>query len=187
MTAGRRLDFALAPPTCEHVGVVFADLSGYVQFTARHGDVAAAQLLELNRLTVAPIIAAHDGRTVKNIGDGLLLSFPDPTQAILAALAIVRAASDLLAVRASVHWGEALAVGTDLIGSVVNTAARVVDVARPGQVLVTDAAREAADRSQPIYFARRRRLELKGIATSIAVSAASSSRRSTGHVSAQGD
>src|SRR5437773_39630 len=50
------------------------------------GDSNALELLRRVGLAVDPCIAAHDGTLVKRLGDGLMAVFPDPTEAVSAAL-----------------------------------------------------------------------------------------------------
>lgn len=83
---------------------------------------------------------------MKELGDGLLLWFPEAASAILAALEFqegfqaLEAISELpLWVRVGMHWGQQTPRGTDLIGHDVNIASRVVDVAGPSEIVITDA------------------------------------------------
>jgi len=165
---------ALGPWAHVPVALVFADLSGFVTFTERFGDEAAAELLALNRLTTRPIVDAWGGRVVSHAGDGMLLAFATATatanaaaDAVAAAVDIVGAASDVVAMRAGVHAGRAIAVGPDLVGTAVNVAARVVAAAEPGEVLVTDDVRRAvsadADRSGGLVFLGPRSWRAKGL------------------------
>lgn len=172
MTVGRRFDAGLARWVHLRCAVAFADLSGFVEFTAGFGDEAAAELLALNRLTILPIVDSHDGRVVKHLGDGLLMTFAAAAPAVAAAVAIVDAASDVLPMRAGVHWGHAIAVGPDVVGNDVNLAARVVAAADPGEVLVTGQARRAAGDVSRLTFGPVRLLHPKGVSTPIEVSVA---------------
>ena len=87
-------------------------------------------------------------RVVKELGDGLLLWFPEPVAALHSAFALHRgfdaesSATGLpLWIRVGMHHGTALQRGDDLVGHDVNLASRIVDVAAPGEVLVSDAVR----------------------------------------------
>ena len=85
------------------------------------------------------------GRVVKEIGDGLMMAFQSPVEALAAAVSILccieRARSDgtfPLAMRIGMHHGQAIARGDDLVGQTVNIASRVAALAGPGELLVSD-------------------------------------------------
>lgn len=131
--------------------IVFTDIVGFTEFTATRGDAEALQLLATqDRLTSAALPAT--ARVVKELGDGLLLWFPEPVSALHSAFALhhgFEAASSSsgmpLWLRVGMHHGRALQRGADLIGHDVNLAARIVDVAAPGEVLVSDTVRGGVD------------------------------------------
>jgi adenylate cyclase len=138
-----------APSSAEPVEgtIVFTDIVGFTEFTATRGDVEALQLLAIQeRLTTATL--PDDARVVKELGDGLLLWFPEPVSALHSAFALhhgfeAESASTGLPlwIRVGMHHGRALARGADLVGHDVNLASRIVDVAAPGEVLVSDTVR----------------------------------------------
>ena len=133
--------------------VVFTDLVGVTELTAVSGDASAVELLGIQEQLVAA--ALPDGaRLVKELGDGLLLWFPDATSALRTALDLQSVfeteadASGLpLWVRIGLHWGRQARRGSDLVGHDVNVAARIVDVAGPGEVVLSLATRQCLDRS----------------------------------------
>jgi class 3 adenylate cyclase len=127
--------------------IVFTDLVGFTEFTALRGDDAALALLALqDRLVTAAL--PEGARIVKELGDGLLLHFPDSASALRTGLTLQEAFEEEAAttglplwVRMGMHAGHALQRGVDLVGHDVNVAARIVDVAGPGEVLVSDSTR----------------------------------------------
>lgn len=149
--------------------IVFTDLAGFTRFTSRGGDEAARHLLETHHRTVGPIIRSRGGRTVKKLGDGLLLSFSAPEAALLAALEINETNETDLAIRVGVHHGDAVVTDGDLIGHNVNLAARVCDSAKGGEVLATTDVRAVAGALPGIDFGRARRRSFKGVDGSISV------------------
>ena len=154
------------------VSVVFTDLEGFTRFTARNGDDAATAMLGEHHRAVNPLVRGRGGRVVKRLGDGLMLSFPEPAAAVLAALELLDTAPEPLRLRAGVHYGEAVVTRDDLIGHVVNVAARVAEAASGGQVLVTAEAAAAAGDVRGVTFGRARRRTFKGVGESVSVCAA---------------
>ncbi len=125
--------------------VVFTDLVGFTQLTAERGDEFALSLLERQDRIVRDALV-EGARVVKELGDGLLLWFSEETAALDICLGLQArfcAASTEevpLWVRMGMHWGRPRSRGDDLVGHDVNLAARIVDVAGPGEVLVSEPA-----------------------------------------------
>lgn len=147
----------------ERLAVMFTDLEGFTRFTARQGDEAAGEMLLLHHRAVGPVIRSRGGRTVKRLGDGLLLTFPGPEAAVLAGLELVAIEPGPLRLRAGLHFGEVLSVPDDVIGHVVNVAARVTEMAKGGEVLVSVDARDEMSDVKGVAFSRARRRHLKGL------------------------
>lgn len=140
--------------------VLFTDLVGFTSYTEAAGDDAAVRVLNVQSALAEQVLAAHDGtRVVKELGDGLLLWLGPPPTGLAATLALhasVEAArSDgtlPVAMRLGLHCGEMSLRGDDLVGLTVNTAARIVALAGPGEILVSDAiVRACRDRTGPAF------------------------------------
>jgi class 3 adenylate cyclase len=90
---------------------VFADIAGFTALTEAHGDEEAAQLVADFSRAVGAELPAIGGRQVKTIGDALMLSIPDPADAVLLALRITH---ELMlghgapALRVGLHHGTAV-------------------------------------------------------------------------------
>ena len=131
--------------------IVFTDIVGFTQLTDEHGDDIALTLLERQEVLVRRALP-DGGRVVKELGDGLLLWFDDPCDAITTALELQRSFEgesddDLpMWVRIGMHFGCPRARGDDIVGRDVNLASRITDLAAPGEVLCSEAtATEAGD------------------------------------------
>jgi len=131
--------------------IVFTDLVGFTEFTALSGDEEALRLLSVQESIVRGLLPVG-ARIVKELGDGLMIYFPDPCTAITTMLSVLEkfeAATDEemlpLLVRVGAHWGSPSVRGDDLVGHDANVAARIVDVASPGELLVSDTLLDAAD------------------------------------------
>ena len=131
----------------EHVGaILFTDLVGFTEFTDGVGDVEALGVLEAQREIVEGVLEDVSGaRVVKELGDGLMIWFPSATEGLQSAAEVMNLTEDEraaggfpLAVRMGMHYGNALARGDDLVGQSVNVAARVSDLAGPGELLVSE-------------------------------------------------
>ena len=118
---------------------VFADLAGFTALTEAHGDEEAIEIAVRFTDRVRGFLPEYGAKEVKSIGDELMIRAEDPVGAVQLGIRIV----DELAfhgsppVRVGVHSGSATRLGEDWYGATVNLASRVVDAARPGQVLIT--------------------------------------------------
>lgn len=153
--------------------IVFTDIVGFTEFTALEGDEQALALLHTQENLVNDALPVG-ARVVKEIGDGLLLWFPDGATAVVTMLELQGRFEDEsstglpLWVRMGVHCGKALAKGTDLVGHDVNVAARILDVAGPGEVLASDQARlEVEGRAPEVAFDEIGPVVMKGIPTPV--------------------
>jgi len=143
--------------------VLFTDIVGSTAAAEHHGDRAWKRLLEAHHEDVRGLLEVHHGREVKMTGDGFLATFDSPGRAIACALRIAHAAHLLgIEIRAGVHTGEVELAGGDVRGVAVHLAARIMDRAGPGEVLVSATTRELASGGD-LEFIDRGTSELKGI------------------------
>jgi class 3 adenylate cyclase len=149
--------------------IVFTDLEGFTAFTDASGDVAAIALINAHHRLAAPVVRQWNGKIVKHLGDGLLCTFSDPTSGVQAALGLLATAPDPLRLRAGVHMGEAVVTRSDVVGHVVNVAARVCETARGGQVLASAEVAAAAADTRGIHFGRVKARRMKGVKTPVGV------------------
>jgi adenylate cyclase len=132
---------------------VFADLAGYTALTEAHGDEHAADAAAEFCEAVRTLLPEHDAEEVKAIGDAVLLRASDAARAAGLAERIVCGYGWRhrgLGVRVGMHTGTAVRRGDDWFGSAVNVASRVADAARAGEVLCTEATREAIGSAVPV-------------------------------------
>jgi adenylate cyclase len=123
--------------TTKTMTVVFTDLEGFTAYTDAKGDDAALALIREHQALAAPVVRRWNGKIVKHLGDGLLCTFPRPGAGVRAALDLLATAPAPLRLRAGVHTGEARVTRTDVVGHVVNVAARICESAKGGQVLAS--------------------------------------------------
>jgi adenylate cyclase len=128
----------------ENGAIVFTDIVGFTELTDAHGDDAALALLERQEAHVQSLLP-EGARIVKELGDGLLLWFDEPRAALSTCLALQQRfeqetdGSMPLWVRMGLHWGCPRRRGDDIVGRDVNLAARIADLAGPGEVLCSEA------------------------------------------------
>jgi class 3 adenylate cyclase len=116
---------------------VFADLSGFTQFTRQHGPHEAVKLLGEFRRVARNVAAKRGVRVAKWLGDGVMIVSVDPTAAVaFGAHLIHHFAETDLQVRVGLASGIALLFeGDDYIGEPVNLASKLCAAAQPGEIL----------------------------------------------------
>jgi class 3 adenylate cyclase len=143
--------------------VLFTDIVGSTERAATLGDHLWRNLLESHDAIARTILNQHRGRLVKTTGDGVLATFDGPGRAIRGALALSDALRALgIEIRAGLHTGEIEFRGEDIGGIGVHVAARVLQHAEPGQLLVS-AAVPLLVAGSGIQFEDRGEHVLKGV------------------------
>jgi class 3 adenylate cyclase len=142
----------------------FLDITGYTRLTEERGDKAAADLAATLAAVVRKTSQEHGGQPVKWLGDGVMFYFPDPGQAVLAALDMVEGVSthDLPPAHVGIHAGPVVLQEGDYFGRTVNIASRIAEFARPGEVVVSQDVVDAAE-GTPVAFTKIGPVELKGV------------------------
>jgi adenylate cyclase len=145
--------------------VAFADLTGYTRLTEESGDEVAADVALAFAQLVGEVAARHRGSIVKLLGDGALLHFADPGDAVRASLDLVERApaAGLPPTHIGINAGPILYDQGDYFGRTVNVASRIASQAAAGSVYVGKAVVDAV---APEGFVLREvgPAELKGIA-----------------------
>jgi class 3 adenylate cyclase len=137
---------APAPDPLGPPAIVFVDLSGFTRLTRERGDasaVVAATSLQRHADATARL---YGGRLVKLLGDGAMLRLGDATVGVEAALDLVETMTDegAFSPHAGINAGPVIERDLDVFGQTVNVASRIAAVARPGEVLASEAVVEAA-------------------------------------------
>lgn len=171
--AGRAASRPSKPPAPasgrQWVAVMFTDLVGSTGLAESLGDATWHEMLASHRQLVRECVGAHQGSEVGTQGDGFLVRFDTPDPAVECAISLQRKMSEARSggafvpeLRIGIHAGEAVADDNDLVGRVINLAARVTDAADPGEILVTE---PVADHLSPgVALVDRGLKPLKGFA-----------------------
>jgi adenylate cyclase len=151
------------------VVLVFSDIEGSTARNASLGDQEWVKVLKKHDELIQRRVADHRGFIVKNQGDGFMIAFAQPDDAVACSIAVQRdlmqkaGAGDGIRVRIGAHVGTSVRRGDDLFGLDVATAARIADLAEGGEILVSDALRQAVDGRAGIEFGASRDVQLKGV------------------------
>ncbi|MBA3520686.1 MAG: tetratricopeptide repeat protein [Rhizobiales bacterium] len=131
--------------------VLSADLVGFSLLVAHSEEETLQRLSEQRRSIIDPLLARHNGRLFKTMGDGLLVEFASALDAVRYAVAHQSsmaesqaeiAPTERLVWRMAIHLGDVVVDGDDLVGDGVNVASRLQALAPPGGVLVSQTIRD---------------------------------------------
>jgi adenylate cyclase len=150
--------------------IAFLDLTAFTHLTDDSGDVVAATGARDLAGVVRRTSVLWGGTLVKMLGDGAMLHFSDPAKAVSCCLALLDDIRDagLPPSRFGIDAGSVIARDVDFFGHTVNVAARLVDYARPGEVLVTSGVVHAIP-SDGLTFNEIGPVSLKGVASLVTV------------------
>ena len=127
--------------------IVFTDIVGFTKLSSKN-EPAALSLLEKQRDLLKPIVKENKGEWLKEIGDGLLLTFETNRDAVDCAIAIQHATKDVegLNLRIGIHQGEVVFQGSDVVGDDVNIASRIEPFAAEGGIAISGRVNTSLER-----------------------------------------
>ncbi|OBJ14491.1 adenylate/guanylate cyclase domain-containing protein [Mycobacterium colombiense] len=141
-------------PANPEVTLVFTDLVGFSTWSLQAGDDAALALLRQVARALEPPLLDAGGHIVKRMGDGLMAVFGDPTVAVRAVLAAkealksVEVAGHTPRMRVGIHTGRPQRLAADWLGVDVNIAARVMERATKGGIMVSSSTLDLIPQSE---------------------------------------
>ena len=151
------------------VTIMFSDIEGSTEKTARLGDKAWMEVLREHNAIVRQKLKAHGGFEVKSEGDGFMVAFQSAAKALECAEAIQTAmaarnesAAESVQVRIGLHAGEVIKEGQDFFGRNVIMAARVAAQARGGEILASSLLKALVEGSR-VSWGEKRTVQLKGL------------------------
>ncbi len=116
--------------------IMFTDIAGYTAQMSKDEDKAFA-LIKKKRDLLLPLIEKHEGKLIKEIGDGTLTRYFKADNAIDCASHFQSNTETDLNVRTGIHTGEVIVDKEDVFGDVVNIASRLESIAIPRSILVS--------------------------------------------------
>jgi TolB-like protein len=153
--------------------ILAADVAGYSRLMHNDEEATHATLTALLTDAIAPAIAEHGGRIVKNTGDGFLAEFSSAVEAVRAAVQFQTHINDLtirdledkrIAFRVGINIGDVIVEPHDIFGDGVNIAARLESIAEPGGICISSSAYDHVRGKVGVEFADMGEQNLKNIA-----------------------
>jgi adenylate cyclase len=148
------------------LAIGFLDLVGYTALSQELDDDELGALVARFEALTHDTIAQYGGRLVKSIGDEVMFVSEEPRTAALIALRLTERTGDdavLPDARAGIGYGSVIAREGDYYGPVVNLAHRLVEVAFPGTVLISDELHDAVAADPSFSWGRPRDRKIRDI------------------------
>ena len=152
--------------------IMAADVVGFSRLVEVDEAGTLAALRHLRQGVLEPLIAEHQGRLVKLMGDGIIVEFGSVVRAVTLALAIQRHLADSqvqleperrITLRIGINLGDVVVDGDDLLGDGVNIAARLEQACPPGSVLISGTVHDQMQGKLDVPFEPVGELRLKNI------------------------
>jgi class 3 adenylate cyclase len=151
------------PPGRVLATVLFTDIVGSTKLASRLRDRRWRELLDTHDDVSRQTVEEFNGRLVETTGDGILATFDGPGRGIGCAAALRDQVRGIgLQLREGLHTGEVELRDGDVGGVAVHIAARVMDAARPGEILASRTVRDLVVGSDVVLEDRGMR-QLRGV------------------------
>ncbi len=131
---------SVLPSLEKPLALLFVDIADSTMLYERIGNATAAALTQRVLAHLRRLVEEQRGGVIKSLGDGLLAAFPVCDDSARAACAMMGIQDQHgMRLRIGIHFGAVIEGVGDLYGDACNVAARVQQIARPGEILATQA------------------------------------------------
>jgi adenylate cyclase len=152
--------------------ILAADVVAYSRLMGADEAGMLAALKRHREAVFDPAVAAHNGRIVKLIGDGVIAEFGSVVDAVSCALAVQRSSATIpdqgasqptIVLRIGINLGDVIIEGDDIYGDGVNVAARLEPLAEPGGICVSSIVNESVGNRIDVRFQDGGEISVKNI------------------------
>ncbi len=152
------------------LAIVFTDIVGFTKLSSENQS-KASELLKMQRKLFQPIVSNYQGKWVKEIGDGLLLTFDTVIDAVECSIKLQELAkqNEGLKLRIGIHQGEVLIDNGDVIGDDVNIAARIEPFSATGGIAISNRVNDSLVREEQYKTKFIGKPRLKGVGQKIEI------------------
>ena len=160
----------MAEPIRKLATIVFTDIVGFTKLTAKDQQLAS-DLLDIQRAEFQPLVELYQGKWIKEVGDGLILTFDTINKAVHCCIKIQEKAKTIenLSIRIGIHLGEILEKENDIIGDDVNITARIEPFSAPGGIAISNKVNDGIIRESEFTTKYLGKPKLKGVAQKVEV------------------
>ena len=159
--------------------ILAADVVGFSSMMERDEEGTLRLLKATQRDLIEPRVREHHGRIVKTTGDGFLIEFGSPLDAVRCALEVQEAVSadgepggseEALRFRMGINLGDIIIEEDgDIYGDGVNVAARLEQIAEPGAICISGKVFDEVEGKLPTTFAFTGEQQVKNLTRPVRV------------------
>ncbi len=144
--------------------IMFTDIVGYTSLMGEEEE-RALELLRKNRDLQKPLIEQHNGKWIKEIGDGVIAMFDSALDSVQCAVDIQKASRAGFEgkIRIAIHLGDITIEDNDVYGDGVNIASRLQSIALPGGICISESVQRAIRGRSEIQLKYLGSFELKNV------------------------
>lgn len=158
--------------------ILALDVVGFSRLMGENESGTLAALIELRKSVLEPVVADHNGRVVKLMGDGALVEFASAVDSVECAIAIQQAFAariekspdePAIQLRIGINLGDIIIEHGDIYGDGVNIAARLETIAEPGEICISGTVFDQVEGKLDTSFQDLGLKEVKNIANPVRV------------------
>src|SRR5467141_3889678 len=174
---GKRVLRGLSRGQRRLAAIMYTDMVGYTALGQRNEQLSLA-LVDEQRKLIRPVLAKHNGREVKTMGDAFLVEFSNTLDAVRGAFDIQRTTREFnislpeeqrIHLRVGVHLGDVIESKGDISGDAVNVASRIEPLAEDGGVCLSRQVYDHVKNKFELPLISLGLQPLKNVSTSVAV------------------
>jgi len=133
----------LGPPRMTNrqlAAILFSDIVGYTALMGQD-ESSTLELVRKSRDIQKPLVEKHQGKWLKEMGDGVMAQFKSALDAVKCGTEIQEAVKNELdaQLRIGIHLGDITIENDEVYGDGVNVASRIESIADPGSVYISEA------------------------------------------------
>lgn len=150
--------------TRQLAAIMFTDIVGYTALMGRD-ESKGISLLRKNREIHKPLIEKHQGKWIKEMGDGILAQFDSAYNATLCAIEIQKIAKKEFKgqLKIGLHIGDIIIENEDIFGDGVNIASRIESLADPSGIYLSESMYQALHNHTDIQMQYLGEVALKNV------------------------
>ena len=148
--------------------IMFTDIVGYTALMGKD-SAKALELIRISKEIQKPLVEKHNGKWLKEMGDGALAQFSSAIDAVNCSIEIQKLARGELdaKLRIGIHLGDVTVEENDVHGDGVNVAARLESIADPGGIYISESIEKAIQGQSDIQAKYLGEIKLKNVAYSV--------------------
>ena len=144
--------------------IMFTDIVGYTALMGKDSD-KALELIRISKEIQKPLVEKHNGKWLKEMGDGAMARFSTALDAVNCSIDIQETARAKLdaKLRIGIHLGDVTVEEDDVHGDGVNVASRLESIADAGGIYISESIEKAIQGQADVQAKYLGEIKLKNV------------------------